>query len=101
MSGKRNNFVDSIIVEFERTVLLGSYQRKLDSSPGLERAFFQDQLDASKDQFLGWSAFAAGAAYKSPIDRIWNGNGLTQALNVAKFWLGHNGLKGFQQNNEA
>jgi len=49
MSGKRNNFVDSVIVEFERSGLLGSYEWKLDPSPGLARALFQDQLDAAKD----------------------------------------------------
>src|SRR5260370_7074640 len=94
MSGKRNNFVDSIIVEFERTGLLGSYQRKLDSSPGLARAFFQDQLDASKDQFLGWSAFAGGAAFQPPIDRIWNVNGRTHGLIVPYLWLGQKVFKG-------
>src|SRR5258708_32629631 len=88
MSGKRNNFVDSVIVEFERTGLLRSYERKLDSSPGLARAVFQDQLDTSKDQFLGWSAFAGGAAFQPSIDRIWNVNGRTHGLIVPYLWLG-------------
>ena len=87
MSGKRNNFVDSVIVELKRSGLLGSDERKLDPSPGLTRAFFQDQLDPPEDQFLGWSAFTGGTAFQAPIDRIWNVNGRAHELIVPYLWL--------------
>jgi len=53
MSGKRNNLEDFIIVQLERSRLLGPYDGKLDSSARLAGAPLQDMVDPTKDQLFG------------------------------------------------
>jgi hypothetical protein len=72
MSGERNEVVDFGIIDVKRTGLLGSYEGKFDPSPGLARSIFENELEATKDQFLDRNAFASGATLHALIDRIGN-----------------------------
>jgi hypothetical protein len=70
MSGKRNNLEDFLIVELERSWLLGTYDRERDPSECFALALLQNLLDSAKDQVLGRTAFAGCAAPQAAINGI-------------------------------
>src|SRR5215472_7123282 len=70
MSGKRNNLEDSLIVQFERSWLLGSYDGKLDLSAAPARALFQHLLYTPENQLLCRTSLARGAAFQAPVNWV-------------------------------
>ena len=76
-SGKRNELVDLIIVEFERSRSFGPDKGKLNPSSRLAGDVFQGQFDPAKDQFSDRAAFTGSAGFQASIERIGNVDGRT------------------------
>lgn len=86
ISGKRNNLEDFVIVEFERSGVLGPDNGEFDPLPRPAWILFEYLLDAAQDQFLGRAAFVGSAAFQAPIDRIRNVDRRSHTLSLPYLW---------------
>jgi len=88
MSGKRNDVVDSGIVEPNGSWALGSDERELDAFARGSRALFaEDLLDATQDQSLGGATFVRGTGFEALVERSRNVDRGAHEKSLPYLWL--------------
>ena len=87
ISGKRNDVVDSGIVEPDGAWAFGSDERELDALAGASGALFaKDLLDAAEDQALGGAAFVGGAGFEALVERSRDVNRSAHTRSLPYLW---------------
>jgi hypothetical protein len=92
ISRKRNEAVDSGIVELDGSRTLGRDERELDAPAGVSGALFaEDLLDATEDQALGGAAYVGGAGLEALVKGGGDVDGSAHMGRLPNLWLGGNG----------
>ena len=88
ISGKRNDVVDSGIVEVDRSGALGRDERELNALAGVRDALFaEDLLDAAKDQAFGGAALVGGTRFEALVERSRDVNCGAHENRLPYLWL--------------